>query len=440
MNVDLSEVAAQAAFLFSPDVLAMILFLVLLIYPMRYCFSRQYDTPGEDMPLDEEQDVQANVSETSLGPNTRSRSSSRHRRRSDRGTGSNRSNRSNRSSSDISQDRYHEPRSARKQGKQRAVESHGEQEQQGLGLDPEMSPRHPYDDHHREPIRAVPTITITMAQTPSPTPPPPPQQPTFPPLSSPSSRSTSPSLEKPSLSPIQESEQQYTQDDLLEKKKKKRWFYTFVGLRIFFALALVALAVYWPASGRKPPMGYLPRGDTSKQHNERPWREGRGGPSSSSLATPSTTLSSSTVSPTPISINADSISGNSSDSEPEFKSFMAARTNKSYGQGNNNNRNATAHWCSIEESYGDNQSAFVYCQVKHIRPAMVYLWASLVIIELGMAYMAGELSRKPDPEANPDQKNHPDPEKYDYSSPRHDDPGAGVGSLDVSTRSSVART
>ncbi|KAF9321099.1 hypothetical protein BG003_003596 [Podila horticola] len=73
MNVDLSEVAAQAAFLFSPDVLAMILFLVLLIYPMRYCFSRQYDTPGEDMPLDEEQDVQANVSETSLGPNTRSR-------------------------------------------------------------------------------------------------------------------------------------------------------------------------------------------------------------------------------------------------------------------------------------------------------------------------------------------------------------------------------
>ncbi|KAG0092230.1 hypothetical protein BGZ92_010459 [Podila epicladia] len=443
MNLDMDEVAAQAAFLFSPDVLAMVLFLVLLIYPMRYCFSRQYDTPHEDMPLDEEQDLQANVSETSLGPDTRSRSSSRQKRRSNRGngssgsSGSNRSSRSNRSSSDISQDRYHEPKSSRKQGKQRAIESHGEREQQGLGLDPEMSPRHPYDDYHREPIRTVPTITITMAQTPSPSPPPPPQQPTFPPISSPSSRSSSPSLEKPSLSPIQGSEQQYTQDD--QEKKKNRWFYTFVGLRIFFALVLVALALYWPASGRKPPMGYNPRGDRSKHHRERSWHDGRGGTPSLSLAIPSTTtLSSPAVSPT-IPASTNSISGYNSDSDLEFKSLMAARINKNHGQGNNNNnRNASEHWCSVEESYGDNQSAFVYCQVKHIRPVMVYFWVGLVIVELGMAYMAGELSRKPDPEVTPNE--HPDPEKHDYDSSRQDDLGEGAGRLDVSIRRAVIRT
>ncbi|KAG0100151.1 hypothetical protein BGZ93_003855 [Podila epicladia] len=297
MNLDMDEVAAQAAFLFSPDVLAMVLFLVLLIYPMRYCFSRQYDTPHEDMPLDEEQDLQANVSETSLGPDTRSRSSSRQKRRSNRGNGSSGSSGSNRST----------------------------------------------------------------------------------------------------------------------------------------------LALYWPASGRKPPMGYNPRGDRSKHHRERSWHDGRGGTPSLSLAIPSTTtLSSPAVSPT-IPASTNSISGYNSDSDLEFKSLMAARINKNHGQGNNNNnRNASEHWCSVEESYGDNQSAFVYCQVKHIRPVMVYFWVGLVIVELGMAYMAGELSRKPDPEVTPNE--HPDPEKHDYDSSRQDDLGEGAGRLDVSIRRAVIRT
>lgn len=130
------------------------------------------------------------------------------------------------------------------------------------------------------------------------------------------------------------------------------------------------------------------------------------------------------------SVNTNSSRRSYPDPDPELKSYTAARTNRSHGPGNNNNRNATAHWCSIEESYGDNQSAFVFCQVKHIRPAMVYFWASLILVEIGMAYMAGELTRK-NPKATPDQLSL-DPEKRDYSSSGHvNDSGAGVGRLDT---------
>ncbi|KAI9232867.1 MAG: hypothetical protein BYD32DRAFT_440580 [Podila humilis] len=275
-----------------------------------------------------------------------------------------------------------------------------------------------------------------MAHTPSPSPPPPPSPPHPQPqatISSSSSRSSSPlSLKKPSLNnaDIQEAEQ-YTQDD--KKKKKQRWFYGFVGLRIFFGLGLAALALYWPASGRKPPMGYLPR-DTW-QHKEKPAWIGRGRPPllSPTLVTPSSTiLPSPTVSPTTLMINsANTYSSRSISTDPdqEPKSLAAARTNRSHGQGNNNNRNATAHWCSVEESYGDNQSALVYCQVNHIRPAMVYFWVSLVLFEIGMAYMAGELTKKD--KSTPDQLSL-DPEKRDYRSSGYvHDSGAGVGRPDA---------
>ncbi|KAF9375153.1 hypothetical protein CPB97_011670 [Podila verticillata] len=274
-----------------------------------------------------------------------------------------------------------------------------------------------------------------MAHTPSPSPPPPPSPPHPQPqatLSPSSSRSSLPlSSEKPTLNnaDIQEVEQ-YTQDD---KKKRKRWFYVFVGLRIFFGLGLAALALYWPASGRKPPMGYLPR-DT-QLYKEKPAWFGRRRPSSPSptlVIASSTILPSPTVSPTTLVINsANTYSSRNSypDPDQELKSLTAARTNRSHGQGNNNNRNAAAHWCSVEESYGDNQSALVYCQVNHIRPAMVYFWVSLVLAEIGVAYMAGELTRKD--KATPDQLPL-DSEKRDYRSSGHvHDSGAGVGRLDA---------
>ncbi|KAF9426291.1 hypothetical protein BGZ94_006720 [Podila epigama] len=350
----------------------------------------------------------------------------------------------------------------------------------------------------------VPTITITMAKTPSPPPPPPspprsltPPRPTSPPKSrrpqsqrtstkprsSTSSRRSSPAVSVKSKSssssrktqsrtstsaksvvPVSTiasaADQQYTHEQLDQmarstKRRKTRHFYAFVSVRILLGLGLAALAIYWPASGRKPPLpDYYPKGgpgSDSRLHQLNPgWGDigaGAAGtlngrpppvspvspilsPSPLSIVSITTPSSSPTPTRTPTSSPSSSPVVSSAaylsivsnvlptvDSEKEevlsarepVEMDMVHRTSRFHGADNddeddeddspnNNNRNVTSHWCSFEESFGDDQSANVYCQVKHIRPAMTYFWASLVLVELVLSFLAGDFTKaKKDP-------------------------------------------
>lgn len=50
-------------------------------------------------------------------------------------------------------------------------------------------------------------------------------------------------------------------------------------------------------------------------------------------------------------------------------------------------------WCAEEESYGDDESAAVYCRAKVIRPVVTYVWSVFLIVELCIAAMAGDFSK-----------------------------------------------
>lgn len=60
---------------------------------------------------------------------------------------------------------------------------------------------------------------------------------------------------------------------------------------------------------------------------------------------------------------------------------------------NRKGRQTEQLWCAEEESYGDDESAAVYCRAKVIRPVVTYVWAVFLIVELCIAAMAGDFSK-----------------------------------------------
>ncbi|KAF9149849.1 hypothetical protein BG015_008341 [Linnemannia schmuckeri] len=63
------------------------------------------------------------------------------------------------------------------------------------------------------------------------------------------------------------------------------------------------------------------------------------------------------------------------------------------GSRHNRGRPKESPWCSEEESYGDDESAAVYCRSKVIRPVVTYVWSVFLIVELCIAAMAGDFSK-----------------------------------------------
>ncbi|KAG0198497.1 hypothetical protein BGX28_008051, partial [Mortierella sp. GBA30] len=184
----------------------------------------------------------------------------------------------------------------------------------------------------------------------------------------------------------------------------------YVVFRLIFSLGLAVLALYWPVSKRKPPLGYLPNLTEPSQQ--------QGGSSNIVDRTPSSfhpygNNTGSRIGNRSLNIRAVP-SGLAGFGEPQPSTEVVVREDKESagsthnggpgGPGGGGHRPPNlrpggpgvggygSYWCSLEEAFGDNQSAVVYCRVKDVRPVMTYIWASFVLLELCVAYLAGDFA------------------------------------------------
>ncbi|KAF9573414.1 hypothetical protein EC968_008596 [Mortierella alpina] len=239
-----------------------------------------------------------------------------------------------------------------------------------------------------------------------------------------------------------------------KQRRKKRHSYYYIAFRIVFSCGLAVLALYWPASKRKPPLGYLPNlresqnqhsGDGFVSHNNNinntSNNNGGGGGNTQYNSAITPTLVARALIPYELSEETNLIPPTStSTSTSTSRSRKSKRQRSSYDDIDNDNDGALtqdknssdnlesaasghyghtggsggtgpgghippnlrpggpgsggygSHWCSLEEAFGDNQSAVVYCQVKDVRPIMTYVWASLILLELCVACCAGDFT------------------------------------------------
>ncbi|KAF9918001.1 hypothetical protein BX616_010642 [Lobosporangium transversale] len=186
----------------------------------------------------------------------------------------------------------------------------------------------------------------------------------------------------------------------LYKERRRRVVLTlYIISRVIFSLGLVALALYWPAGQMKPPVGYLPNLDEPMYPHHR-----------------SDTSTSSSITEALSKRRIDNF--NSSAKKLLIKRALPTRIipeyplenfrslnrlavtreenklhEKSDDVANNNSKGLQSkHWCALEQAFGDNQSAKVYCQVNTIRPGVTYGWVGLVIVELCLAFAVGDLN------------------------------------------------
>ncbi|CAO3574655.1 unnamed protein product [Mortierella alpina] len=232
-----------------------------------------------------------------------------------------------------------------------------------------------------------------------------------------------------------------------KQRRRKRHSYYYIAFRILFSCGLAVLALYWPASKRKPPLGYLPnlkesqnqhQGDGSDSHDNSSSdsSSSRGADTQHNSTITSTIVtrallsyeSSRHMDPIPpipatgstsITLRSNKRKRQSPSSHDDDGSSIedSAKSdnleNSAAGHYGHSSSEATSpggrippnlrpggpgsggygsHWCSLEEAFGDNQSAVVYCQVKDVRPVMTYVWASLILLELCVAYCAGDFA------------------------------------------------
>ncbi|KAF9983809.1 hypothetical protein BGZ75_004724 [Mortierella antarctica] len=220
-------------------------------------------------------------------------------------------------------------------------------------------------------------------------------------------------------------------------RRRKRLSYYYIAFRILFSCGLAALALYWPASKRKPPLGYLPnlresqnqnQGDRSVSHDNNESSRGDDTQPNPTIAPAIVARAflphrlTKETSPTPPAsafIRSKKSKRQRSSYDDDDGALIEDKTSseklESAASGHYGHSGAAgtgpggrippnvrpggpgsggygSHWCSLEEAFGDNQSAVVYCQVKDVRPIMTYVWASLILLELCVAYCAGDFA------------------------------------------------
>ncbi|KAG0246655.1 hypothetical protein B0O80DRAFT_434221 [Mortierella sp. GBAus27b] len=166
-------------------------------------------------------------------------------------------------------------------------------------------------------------------------------------------------------------------------RQYRRTLTLYMILRIFFSLVLAVLALYWPAGQFKAPLGRLPI---------------VGGRLNQEIGHHGGTLAA--LSPRGILLpdnhtidekgNTDSLL---SPPSPRPHNFLNRHGNSRDASSDPDGNNyGSKRWCGKEESFGDNTSAIVFCRAKEIRPVMTYVWATLVLLELCIAAIAGDFS------------------------------------------------
>ncbi|KAG0205257.1 hypothetical protein BGX33_008007 [Mortierella sp. NVP41] len=173
------------------------------------------------------------------------------------------------------------------------------------------------------------------------------------------------------------------QEEIDETRRKRKRARIYTTVRVLFSLGLTILALYWPAGQFKAPTGNLNTAPTIGEHQP---INGNGSYIYTPPPTPAPT--STIVSPPPPGQNINNtLNGEASRaSMHEMGYYVGSRHNRK-------GRQREQPWCAEEESYGDDDSAAVYCRVKVIRPVVTYIWAVFLVVELCIAAMAGDFSK-----------------------------------------------
>ncbi|KAF9117000.1 hypothetical protein BGX27_007054 [Mortierella sp. AM989] len=160
--------------------------------------------------------------------------------------------------------------------------------------------------------------------------------------------------------------------EALSPPRATRFLLYYVIFRILFSLGLAALALYWPVHNPKPPSGNLSGGGGLPKY-----------PHANNELRNDTEYG--------------YASGAYNGMGDNYTFDIEAKANGYRVQGKSSGNSSTyyglRHWCAMEQAYGDDESATVYCRVRLIRPGLTYTWAVLVILELGAAAMAGDFSK-----------------------------------------------
>ncbi|KAF9083024.1 hypothetical protein BGX23_011852 [Mortierella sp. AD031] len=412
MGLDCQDVAKQAFLILTPDLLAIFMILFLFIYPSSFCCGNStssraivveeeyydYDNEGSlEGSQDEGVAGGSSVTATALMAAAAERPTTAGTTRSQAqvlpaqgGNSNNDSNdslqqqkrRNNQNTESPSYLHSRQPLSPSSSSSSRTPHSH-----QNL----EQSRRQPHSqDHDRITTTPITTTTTTSTNTPIII--------TSPPQSggigSGTSVAESSSQEKQQQQQKQESHEgqpaqgaslaeMIAQEEIDETRRKRKRARIYTTVRVLFSLGLTILALYWPAGQFKAPTGNLNTAPTIGEHQP---INGNGSYIYTPPPTPAPT--STIVSPPPPGQNINNtLNGEASRaSMHEMGYYVGSRHNRK-------GRQREQPWCAEEESYGDDDSAAVYCRVKVIRPVVTYIWAVFLVVELCIAAMAGDFSK-----------------------------------------------
>lgn len=364
MGLDLSDVATQAGLLLAPDIIAMVMILVLLIYPFMVKLSQPVPYVEEPYDYSDDEYYEDDIEEEQSMRAESIRHGSNHHQEEMSEEEVLEAVRATRRRIQQELALHQDPSSRSRRGRRHREEQQQqeqEQERSSVTISPVLE--NPVgkngplaqEDEKADTTAAAAATAITLGEE-----------------------------RTPSISP----------STLKRHQRRRRNIY--LTIRLICSFGLAALALYWPASNLKPPMGYMPGLDT--YHHRRPPPPPPPQPTTTGDMTGNGT---STSSGGNWGRN-DTQAWNNNGTGPSSRSWGGGVYNGS-GQGRNGTDGQPgsggghhggygSRWCQLEEAFGDNQSAIIYCQIKTIRPAMTYVWAILVIVELCIAFMAGDFS------------------------------------------------
>ncbi|OAQ25914.1 hypothetical protein K457DRAFT_22733 [Linnemannia elongata AG-77] len=192
--------------------------------------------------------------------------------------------------------------------------------------------------------------------------------------------------------------------DETNRKRKRARLYTIA--RVTFSLGLTILALYWPAGQFKAPMGKQNTPPSMGEHQPIQGNNTLTYNYTSPLTPPPSRMTPTfTAVPSPTSIPTNTIVSRSGPTPaPQFNDGMGTNLTRAsadtsttgYYTGFRHKRGGhpkDSSWCAEEESFGDDESAAVYCRAKVIRPVVTYIWSVFLIVELCIAAMAGDFSK-----------------------------------------------
>ncbi|GJJ69181.1 hypothetical protein EMPS_01527 [Entomortierella parvispora] len=370
MGLDLSDVATQAGLLLAPDILAVVMIMTLLIYP--FLVKINQPVPYIEEPYDYSDDEYYDNNEDEQSERAES---VRHGNNDDR--------------EEMDEEEVLEVIRATRRRIQQELALH--QDPSSISRRDRrhhQQRRQQEQEQEQEQVRSLPTTSPVSAG---------PVRSSIPQEQEDEKVDAAAAATATAITVGEERAPSISPSTVKRRQRKRRNIY--LVLRLICSFGLAALALYWPASNLKPPMGYLPGMDGYHHHRPPPPP-----PPPPPVTTGNSTGNGTFTGAEGNWVHNGTQTWNNSTvpigrSGGKGYTGMGAGAGGDAGDGGGAGTGGPGHhggyrsrWCQLEEAFGDNQSAIVYCQIKTIRPAMTYVWAILLIVELSIAFMAGDFS------------------------------------------------